>query len=197
MEDLKKTVAENIIRLRTNANMTQAQLGEKLNYSDKSVSKWERGESLPDAYVLKNIAELFYVSVDYLLSKHSDDEKIESQIQFQRYNHRVISLIAIFGVWAAVLIAFVTLWIVTGGIYWIMFVYAVPISLILTLIFNSIWGRNKTNRNVLIISGILWGGLACLYLSFLSNSFWQLFLIGVPLQIIIILCGFIKRRKPR
>ena len=147
MEDLKKTVAENIIRLRTNANMTQAQLGEKLNYSDKSVSKWERGESLPDAYVLKNIAELFYVSVDYLLSKHSDDEKIESQIQFQRYNHKVISLIAIFGVWAAVLIAFVTLWIVTGGIYWIMFVYAVPISLILTLIFNSIWGRNKTNRN--------------------------------------------------
>jgi len=68
MDELKIVFASNLIKLRTRAGMTQAELGEKLHYSDKSVSKWERGESVPDAYVLKCIAELFGVSVDYLIS---------------------------------------------------------------------------------------------------------------------------------
>jgi transcriptional regulator with XRE-family HTH domain len=66
MDDIRLIVACNIIRLRTGAGMTQAELGEKLNYSDKTISKWERAESLPDASVLKQIGELFHVSVDDL-----------------------------------------------------------------------------------------------------------------------------------
>ncbi|MFR6424856.1 MAG: helix-turn-helix domain-containing protein [Oscillospiraceae bacterium] len=70
MDELKLIFASNLIRLRTAAGMTQAELGEQLNYSDKSISKWERGEAIPDAMVLKRMSELFGVTVDYLLNEH-------------------------------------------------------------------------------------------------------------------------------
>ena len=72
MDELKLVVASNLIKLRQAAGMTQAELGEKLNYSDKTVSKWERGESIPDAYVLTRLAELYGLTVDDLL--HNDDQ---------------------------------------------------------------------------------------------------------------------------
>ena len=56
---MKLISASNIIKLRTEAGLTQAELGEKLNYSDKTISKWERGEAIPDAYVLTQMAEIF------------------------------------------------------------------------------------------------------------------------------------------
>ena len=68
MEDLKKIIARNIVDLRRANNMTQLELAEKLNYTDKAVSKWERGESLPDISVLKTIADLFGVKIDYLVT---------------------------------------------------------------------------------------------------------------------------------
>ena len=70
MDELKLIFASNLIRLRTAAGMTQAELGEQLNYSDKSISKWERGEAIPDAAVLKRMSEIFGVTVDYLLDEH-------------------------------------------------------------------------------------------------------------------------------
>ena len=70
MDELKLIFASNLIRLRTAAGMTQAELGEQLNYSDKSISKWERGEAIPDAAVLKRMSEIFGVTVDYLLNEH-------------------------------------------------------------------------------------------------------------------------------
>ena len=72
MVDLKLVIASNIIRLRTEAGMTQSELGAKLNYSDKSISKWERAESLPDANVLKQMSEIFGVSMDYLFSTNDE-----------------------------------------------------------------------------------------------------------------------------
>ena len=67
MEELKTVIAKNISELRRSAMMTQLDLAERLNYSDKAVSKWERAESVPDISVLKAIADIFGVSVDYLL----------------------------------------------------------------------------------------------------------------------------------
>ena len=72
LSDLKLISASNLINLRTAAGLTQAELGAKLNYSDKTISKWERGEAIPDAFVLTQLAELFGVSVDYLLTTHDD-----------------------------------------------------------------------------------------------------------------------------
>ena len=75
MDELKNIVASNLIELRVASGMTQSQLAEKINYSDKSVSKWERAEAIPDVAVLKNIAEVFGVTVDYLITTHDRWER--------------------------------------------------------------------------------------------------------------------------
>ena len=67
MDERKATIASNLIKLRLAAGMTQAELGEKLNYSDKSISKWERGESVPDVLTLVQLADLFEIPVNQLL----------------------------------------------------------------------------------------------------------------------------------
>ena len=67
MDDLYAIFARNVAELRAERKMTQAQLAALLNYSDKAISKWERGEALPDVTVVKQIADTFGVTVDYLL----------------------------------------------------------------------------------------------------------------------------------
>ena len=68
LEDIKRVIADNIALLRKGSGMTQIELAEKLNYSDKAISKWERGESVPDISVLKQIADMYGVTVDYLIT---------------------------------------------------------------------------------------------------------------------------------
>ena len=60
---LRRTVSKNIAAYRKAHSDTQLTLAEKLNYSDKSVSKWERGESLPDIFILTQIADLYDITV--------------------------------------------------------------------------------------------------------------------------------------
>lgn len=193
MEDLKKIAAANIIKLRTSLNMTQAQLGERLNYSDKSVSKWERGESIPDVFVLKEIADLAGVTVDYIITPHEEGEEIVPEKRIHRYSRRFITLTVLAGIWALAVLVFVVLW-MCGLFNWLVFVYAIPVSLITLLVLNSVWGDRSWN--LYIISGIVWGIICSVYLTALDCNWWQLFLIGIPAQIIIIFAFSIKN-KPK
>lgn len=193
MDNFKKIVAENIIRLRTSKGMTQAELGEMLSYSDKSISKWERADALPDAYVLKKIADLFDVTVDYLLNEHSPDEKIVVE-KPRTYSRTVISVITMIGIWTLALFAFVITWLCSMPTP-LIFAYTVPVSLIVLLVLNSVWGIGKLN--MFIISGIVWGLITCVYLTFYQSNWWQLFIVGFPAQIIIILSFFIKKKRSK
>jgi len=196
MNEFKRIVADNIIAVRTGLGLTQAQLGEELNYSDKSVSKWERGESLPDVYVLKRIAEMGSVTVDDLLREQGTVNKqtpTEPKPKVHRYSRSFISMTVLAGIWALAVLVFVVLWII-GIVSWLVFVYAVPVSLITMLVLNSLWGER--GNNLYIISGIVWGILCCVYLTFISFNWWQLFLLGIPAQVIIILSFSIKN-KPK
>lgn len=189
MEDLKFTTAANIINLRTKAGMTQAQLAELLNYSDKSVSKWERAESVPDAYVLKHMSEIFGVSVDYILSSHNDWEPISNKRR-RRYRSEVITLISMAGIWTLALLIFVIGWLF-NHMFWMVFIYAIPISLITLLVFNSVWENGK--RNYYIIATLVASIFLMLYLSLLRWNPWQLFLLLVPSEIIVYLCFKVKK----
>ena len=79
LAELKLVVASNLIKLRTGAGLTQAELGAKLNYSDKTISKWERGEAIPDAYVLTQLGEIFGVTVDNILSSHDSWQPVREE----------------------------------------------------------------------------------------------------------------------
>ena len=189
MEDLKFITAANIISLRTKAGMTQAQLAELLNYSDKSVSKWERAEAVPDAYVLKNMSEIFGVSVDYLLSSHSGWEPV-SKKQKRRYRSEVITLISMAGIWTLAFFIFIIGWIL-GHMLWLVFIYAVPISLITLLVFNSVWENGK--RNYYIVSTLVASIFVIVYLTLLRWNPWQLLLLIVPAELIVFLAFRVKK----
>ncbi len=189
MEDLKFITAANIISLRTKAGMTQAQLAELLNYSDKSVSKWERAEAVPDAYVLKHMSEIFGVSVDYLLSSHNDWEPI-SQKQKRRYRSEIIVLISMAGIWTLAFFIFIIGWIL-GHMLWLVFIYAVPISLITLLVFNSVWENGK--RNYYIVSTLVASIFVMVYLTLLRWNPWQLLLLIVPAELIVFLAFRVKK----
>ena len=141
MEDTKSIVAKNISELRLLNNMTQIELGERLNYSDKTISKWERGESSPDISVLVEIADLFGVSLDYLVRAENLDRTVkENKISQTRYNRKVIAYISESIVWFAVILAFILTSLITSEatFQWMYFVYALPVALIIKLVFNSI-----------------------------------------------------------
>ena len=194
MDDLKKVVAGNIIKLRTSMNLTQAQLGEKLNYSDKSISKWERGESVPDVFVLKTIADMAGVTVDYIITPHDPDEEVQIEAKGPRYSRRFITLTVLAGIWALAVLVFVVLWL-CGIFNWLVFIYAIPVSLITLLVLNSVWGDRRWN--LYIISGLVWGIICSIYLTAIKFNWWQLFLLGIPAQIIIIFAFSIRRRPKK
>ena len=98
--ELKQIVAKNLVELRKNAKLTQLDLAEKLNYSDKAVSKWERGESLPDVETLKKIADLYDVSIDNMLKEQKDITKKTRKVSLTGGQKLLISLISVALVWA-------------------------------------------------------------------------------------------------
>lgn len=195
MEDLKPVIAKNIIDLRKSYNLTQAELAEKLNYSDKAVSKWERAESVPDVVVLKQIADIFNVTVDYLLkAEHTKKEDVSEAVKRQRNrNHLIITLLSTMLVFLIATIVFVVLGLYFGRIVqrqWMAYIYAVPVASIVLLVFNSIWGKRKLNYAIITV--LLWSILLTIYLSFIDYNIWLIFILGIPGQIIIILWSRLK-----
>ena len=191
MDDLKNIIAGNITSLRRDFGMTQIELAGRLNYSDKAISKWERGESVPDIGVLKDIADIFGVGVDYLLEReHREPSRAKTPTDRRVFkNHASITCISVVLVWLIATLLFVVLDIVCAGLgpYWLAFVFAVPASMIVWLVFNCIWF--DTRRNFLIISLLMWSVLISMYVSFLTLGFniWQISFLGIPGQAIIVL----------
>lgn len=193
MIDTKSVIANNIIELRKSNNWTQTELAEKLNYSDKAISKWERAESLPDVTVLKRIADLFFVSVDYLLEEEHAKETPESPsaTKQRRRNHIIITLLSTSLVFLIATIVFVVLGLLSVKLpIWMVYIYAVPAASIVLIVFNSIWGRRFWNY--VFVTLLVWSILLAIYLSFLAENIWLIFMIGIPAQIIILLWTRLK-----
>lgn len=181
-EKLKEQIGNNIASFRKQRVMTQAELAEKLNYSDKAVSKWERGESVPDVMTLAQIAELFGVGIDTLIGNTSDAASVkqEDSTPKRRVNKNVIQMLVSLLVWFVALFVYVVLSSMELPKSWIGFIYAVPVNAIVLLCLRSAW--HKYSMNFLLVSLIVWGVLVSLYLSmliFTPFNIWKLFLLGI------------------
>ena len=166
----------------------------EIDNGDKSISKWERGESVPDVFVLKTIADMAGVTVDYIITPHDPDEEVQIEAKGPRYSRRFITLTVLAGIWALAVLVFVVLWL-CGIFNWLVFIYAIPVSLITLLVLNSVWGDRSWN--LYIISGLVWGIICSIYLTAIKFNWWQLFLLGIPAQIIIIFAFSIRRRPKK
>ena len=197
MDELKAIIAQNIVQLRRENGLTQVELAEKLNYSDKAVSKWERGESLPDISVLKQIADMFNVTVGYLLkSDHTAERELMARVSRRKHRNRaIITGISIMLVWLVATVVFFILDASTRlGLdrLSICFSYAIPATMVVWLIFNTLWFNKR--RNFLIVSFLMWSSLGAIFLTLFDFSLWLMFIIGIPAQIIIFLWSGIKTR---
>jgi transcriptional regulator with XRE-family HTH domain len=198
MEEMKLAIAKNIAALRQASRMTQLELAEKLNYSDKAISKWERGESIPDVLVLKSIADLFGVSLDYLLEADHVEKPKPSQESpgYLHRNRKVTTTLSVLLVWFVATLAYVVkdLTIPLSVFKWIPFAYAFPVSMIVWLVFNSIWFNQR--MNYYIISFLMWTVIACIVLTVAACCFWhwKLFSLGILGQIAIFLWSRYKKK---
>lgn len=187
MEDqdfLAITIGENIARLRRLSNMTQSELAEKINYSDKSVSKWEQGNGIPDVRILLQLAELFNVSVDDLVREHKEAPVMPKKTRLRR--RIIISLLSVGLCWLVAVVAFVFIGIIWPDVpnTWLAFVYAVPASAIVVLVFSCVW-RYRWVR-IAAITVLIWLTLTCIYLTahVCGAEIGLIYFIGVPLQIL-------------
>lgn len=197
MNDIKSAVAKNIAELRQSKGMTQLELGERLNYSDKAVSKWEHADSMPDISVLVELADLFEVPLDYLVREEHTKAEIKTADK-KSVKHGVIAAVSVLLVWFVALSVFVFISTVLHDVKheWLMFIYAVPASAVVWLVFNTLWFNRRLNY--VIISILMWTVLVAVHLSLLMFDFnvqyiWMVYLLGIPGQIIILLLSLIRK----
>lgn len=201
LNDIKNIVAKNIAELRQARGMTQFDLAEQLNYTDKAVSKWERGESIPDVTVLLKIADLFGVSLDFLVrEEHTALEARKEMEPTHRYSRGVITCVSLITVWFVALFSFVILSVTPEAIpnTWLAFIYAIPVTAIVWLVLNSIWFNRRFNY--VIISVLMWTGLLSIHLTAFvigHQNPWECYLLGIPGQLIIIFWSMMKLRKKK
>ena len=200
-EKLKSQIGANIAAYRKQSGMTQAGLAERLNYSDKAVSKWERGESVPDVLTLVQLAEQFDITVgDLLLDPNQLPEQtgvvqqameqvVEKTLK-KKANKSIILKLSSLLVWFVALLLYVVLSSFDIGERWnwVFFIYAIPANAIVLLSLRSAWHDFRWNKALITI--IMWGSLLCIFKViqvFLHCNYWKLFLLGIPGQIAIAL----------
>lgn len=198
-EKLKLQIGSNIAAHRKRLGLTQAGLAEKLNYSDKAVSKWERGESIPDVLTLMQLAEQFEIRVGDLL----DDPNAlpEETTPFQqamgqvsekalkrKANKNIILGLSSILVWFVALLIYVVVSSFDLPYSWLSFFYAIPANCIVLLSLRSAWRDFRWNRA--LISGIMWGSLASIHMTLLTLvdfNMWKIYLLGILGQLAILL----------
>ena len=151
-EKLKLQIGANIAAYRKRAGLTQVGLANKLNYTDKAVSKWERGESMPDVLTLVQLAEQFDISVNDLLvdpnalpaGDHGKLEKAMSKVSEKALKRKadknIILALSSTLVWFVALLIFVILSnfeVLEKGSY-LAFLYAAPDNAIVLLCLRSV-----------------------------------------------------------
>ena len=177
---LRKTVAKNIAAYRKAHHDTQLDLATKLNYSDKSVSKWERGESLPDVYILSQIADLYGVSVSALIGE------IQPPKESKPHYHMFILLLSLALTFAVATLLF-AMFMICGVDYpaWMFFVYALPVGSIICIVFTRLWWGILWQG--VSVSALIWTLGLSLYLSFELENVSLIFLVCAALQVLTIL----------
>ena len=188
-EKLQQLIAENIAYYRKQNGDTQAELAEKINYSDKSVSKWERAEGTPDIFILSKIADLYHITVQDLLR--------EKKVPKAATRHLLVTLLSVGLVWLVMttLFCFSKILNVLSPWAWLVFIYGIPITGIVCQVFSALWwGRIA---QVISCSLILWGIGLSLVLSLQIEGVFLLFIICAVLEVLIILFYLLRylRRK--
>ena len=182
-EKLRHTIAANIVYYRKQCNLTQDELAEMIYYSGKSVSKWERGDGVPDIYVLVMLAEIFGVTVnDLICEKHRKHRRAQPQLK-----RSIITLMSLGLVWLVATLTYFFLRVAAPQLSgaWLAFIVAVPVTFIVATVFTSLW-HPKLLRFI-CISGIVWSTAMALHVIFRIENMFLIYVVAGILQLLIVL----------
>ena len=179
MENVKAIVSHNLLRLRKENNLTQAELAKKISYSDKAISRWESGEVVPDLETIYALSEVFNVPVSQITETHTEEreeEKLKSGI-----GQKVLSQIFLCcEIWFILTALYVYLKLSYQTNVWQLFVWSVPACMMVLWLFNR-----KENLNILLFiysSIFVWSFITCVYLHLAESNPWYIYFIGIPSQ---------------
>lgn len=197
MKNLKEIVGSNLSELRKREGLTQIELADKFNYSDKAISKWEKGDTLPDLETLNELCKFYGVSLDYLVSEGSKSDKKQYIKSKTKYNPNAVAITCILAsiVWLIATIAYVYIMLQNNINYWMIFLWAIPLTCVFLAVANIRYFSNKifslVNSTIFVWSLIVSIFLQCYF--YVGQAIWPLFIVGIPLQITILLWSTIKR----
>ena len=191
MEELKDIIAHNLVDYRKTAGFTQQEIADKLNYSDKAVSKWERGEGMPDVSVLKTLADIYGVTVnDFLIVP--DNKPAKPATKTRAAKHWLVSMLSFFLVWFVATIVMAIGLIVDKTLPMAEYAYivALPVSMIVLVVFSSIWGRIW--MQALSVSALVWAVCVLVHVILspllgISDYAWTIYIAGAALQLLVVL----------
>ena len=189
---LRARFAKNLTHYRKALGLTQGELAEKLNYSDKSISKWERGDGLPDLMVTAQIAEIFGLTVNDLIA-----EKPRRRLMTTR-NKIIITLLSMGVAWLLATILFFLFEIIMSDAYnWLLlYIYAIPISAIVGIVFSCIWW--KKIHLFASISTLIWSVATGIMLTVSAvvnqPKIHLIFIVAAVLQVLTVLWFLIKKQ---
>lgn len=194
MNDIKDVVAKNIFLLRKKLKLTQVGLAEKVCYSDKAISRWEKGESMPDIETLNNLSVALKVPITFFFEEHTDaDEDVLQDREKRKKLQILITILAVALVWMMATVIF--FYLLEKMVFWQAFVWAVPVSLLTLAYCNKKWGHPK--YSILIYSFFLWTAIVSVYCQNLDRNMWLVFLLGLPIQTILAINQLLKPIKSK
>ena len=193
----QELLAKNLVYYRKASGLTQLELAEKFNYSDKSISKWERGEGFPDVFVLKSLADFYGINVDDF---YSEEHK---KIAVKHSQKRKQIFIRLLSIGIGLLVTFLTFFLLDTLLPndvafkpWLVFIYGLLVVSIIWLVWEFIY--HKRFLRMLATSAVIWSGALSIHLTFyviMEKNLWLIFIVGVPLQILEILWFLFKNKK--
>lgn len=193
----QELLAKNLVYYRKASGLTQLELAEKFNYSDKSISKWERGEGFPDVFVLKSLADFYGITVDDF---YSEEHKKISVKHNQKRKQIFIRLLSI-GI--GMLVTFLTFFLLDTLLPkdaafkpWLVFIYGLVVCSIIWLVWEFIY--HKRFIRMFAVSTLVWTSALAIFLTFLvvmNLSLYFIFIVAIPLQILEILWFFFRNKK--
>ncbi len=192
-KELRHIVGKNLLALRKSKKKTQTEIADLFGYSDKAISKWENGDTMPDIETLYKLANYYNVTLDFLTSEHEYHSRVKYISQMNRaiiINNALIELFSCSIVWVLATIIYVCLLNFSSLNYWQIFIWAFPVTFIIALLFYKVW-RNRL-YNFVFASLFFWSLVIASYIQFLQYNVWSLFLLMIPIQIALILSFLIK-----
>lgn len=197
---IRENLAKNLTALRKAQGLTQTELGEKLTYSDKSISKWERGEGLPDVVVLQKLAALYGVSIDALIGAEPPKAASRARHLPSRAKRIIIPLLSVGLVF---LVASLLYFAVTALALPVphparVFLYAVPAACIPLIVFMKLWWG--VPHRFCAVTALVWTLAVSLWVTFGDARMRSIFIVAGILQALVILWYLmraISRRKRR